>query len=181
MYLLFTLSFNGDAMSKKIEIERKFLIKLPDFKLLDITKNLDITQIYLENGNGGSQRRVRKIMEDNTEKYFYTEKIFISPILREENELKITPQQYEELLKEVRTDCSPIIKKRICFRYKEQIFEMDVYPFSSDLAILEIELTNSSQEIAFPDYIKVIKEVSDDKKYSNAELATAGAFPSDTI
>ncbi len=168
-------------MSKEMEIERKFLIKQPDFKLLYIKKVLDIIQIYLNNGSNGSQRRVRKITENSTEKYFYTEKIFISPILRDENESEITQQIFEKLLKEAKTDCVPVTKRRICFSYLEQLFEMDIYPFSSDLAILEIELDNISQEITFPDYIKVIKEVSDDKRYSNAELSKAGTFPSDAI
>ena len=86
---------------------------------------------------------------------------------------------YEELLKEAKTDCTPVTKRRICFNYINQLFEMDIYPFSSDLAILELELDAPSQEILFPDYIRVIKEVSDDKRYSNAVLATAGEFPSE--
>ncbi|MBR6580270.1 MAG: hypothetical protein IKK66_03135 [Ruminococcus sp.] len=168
-------------MSKQIEIERKFLIEMPVLINLDIKKDMDIIQIYLTNGKQNSQRRVRKITEGNNNKYFYTEKIFVSPTHRIENESVISAQEYDEALKEARNDCALVAKRRICFNYSEQIFEMDIYPFSSDLAILEIELDNISQEITIPDCIKVIKEVSDDKRYSNAELATAGAFPSDTI
>lgn len=166
-------------MSKKMEIERKFLIEMPNIEDLDIRNTLDIVQVYLSNGSNDSQRRVRKITENNTEKYFYTEKIFITPVLRKENESEITFQMYEELLKEAKTDCTPVTKRRICFNYINQLFEMDIYPFSSDLAILELELDAPSQEILFPDYIRVIKEVSDDKRYSNAVLATAGEFPSE--
>ena len=61
----------------------------------------------------------------------------------------------------------------------EQQFELDIYPFSEKLAILELELENPSQEIHFPDYINVIKEVSDDGRYSNAALSKAGTFPAE--
>ena len=54
---------------------------------------------------------------------------------------------------------------------------MSIYPFSEKFAILELELENADQKIEFPKYVKVIKEVSDDKRYSNASLANAGAFP----
>ncbi len=166
-------------MSKQMEIERKFLIEIPKLNLLDIRKDMDIIQVYLTNGKQGSQRRVRKITEGNNEKYFYTEKTFISSTQRIENESEISKQEYHAALKDSKKECTPVAKRRICFNYSEQLFEMDIYPFSSELAILELELDSLSQEIYFPEYIRVIKEVSDDKRYSNAELATAGAFPSD--
>lgn len=167
-------------MSEKIEIERKFLIGIPDIQMLSVKKEMDIIQTYLSSGKNNSQRRVRKIKENNSEKYFYTEKIFISPVVRDEKESEITRQKYDELIKDRRTDCASVIKKRICFDYMKQFFEMDIYPFSSEVAILELELENQSQEIFFPHCINVIKEVSGDNRYSNASLATAGAFPSES-
>ncbi len=166
-------------MSEKMEIERKFLIDIPDTKNLFVKKEMDIIQTYLSSGKNNSQRRVRKITENNSDKYFYTEKIFISPVVRDEKESEISQQKYNELLKDRCIDVAPVTKKRICFDYQKQLFEMDIYPFSSELAILELELENQSQEIFFPDCINVIKEVSDDKRYSNASLATAGTFPSE--
>ena len=42
---------------------------------------------------------------------------------------------------------------------------------------MELELRSPEQKIDFPDNVRVIRDVSSDKKYSNAALATAGAFP----
>jgi CYTH domain-containing protein len=42
---------------------------------------------------------------------------------------------------------------------------------------MELELSSPEQKIDFPDNVNVIKDVSSDAKYSNAALATAGAFP----
>jgi CYTH domain-containing protein len=55
--------------------------------------------------------------------------------------------------------------------YENQYFEIDIYPFWNDKAILEIELSDENTEIKFPKEINVIKEVTDDESYKNASLA----------
>lgn len=167
-------------MNENLEIERKFLVKQPCIRNIDVKRKLDIVQTYLRDGlNNGSklQRRVRKIRENDRLKYFYTEKVFISSVERLENEYKISCSEYNHLLQERKTDCVPIEKQRICFEYRNQLFELDIYPFSEKLAILELELESPEQEIFFPDYIDVIKEVTGDRAYSNAVLGTLGMFP----
>ena len=42
---------------------------------------------------------------------------------------------------------------------------------------MELELGSPEQKIDFPDNVKVLREVSDDLRYSNSALARAGAFP----
>ena len=64
-----------------------------------------------------------------------------------------------------------IRKTRYCLVYKNQYFEIDIYPFWNDKAIVEIELNNENEQIDFPSKLKIIKEVTDDKKYKNSELA----------
>ena len=41
---------------------------------------------------------------------------------------------------------------------------------------MEIELRSETEPITFPDFIKVIKEVTDDEAYKNASLARNGDF-----
>ena len=65
---------------------------------------------------------------------------------------------------------------RYCLTYKNQYFEIDVYPFWNDKAIMEIELRSETEPITFPDFIEVIKEVTDDEAYKNASLARKGDF-----
>ena len=168
-------------MPNGLEIERKFLVGMPDLSLLDVRREVSILQIYLVNGENGSQRRVRRIDEMDDTRYVYTEKEFITPVTRRENEKDITREEFVTLLKQVRKDCVPIEKTRVCFFYKEQMFELDVYPFSQELAILELELQSAEQEIEFPPEITVIKEVTGEEEYSNANLANAGGFPGEKI
>ena len=49
-------------------------------------------------------------------------------------------------------------------------FEMDVYPFCEEYAIVEIELNDLNEEIKLPP-LDFIKDVTDDKRYRNLALA----------
>ena len=165
-------------MPKGLEIERKFLVELPDVSRLDVKRKIGITQTYLSAGENDSQRRVRRISENGEITYTYTEKVFLTPVTREENEFEITEGEYRRLLVQTRKDCTPVEKVRYCFNYHDQLFELDTYPFSKQLAIMELELKSPDQKIDFPADVKVLRDVSADKKYSNAALAAAGKFPS---
>lgn len=98
-------------MAENLEIERKFLVEYPDCDKLNAVRQIEILQTYLENGSGGSQRRVRKITENGTDVYFYTEKEFITAVTRKENEYEISAENYAELLKEKRRIAFPSAKK----------------------------------------------------------------------
>ena len=163
------------------EIERKFLVEFPDVKKLDVRKRIGITQTYLTDGENDSQRRVRRIDEDGIISYTYTEKIFITHVTREENEKTITQDEYDRLLKQAKTEFRPVEKVRYAFNYHDQMFELDTYPFSDKLAIMELEMKTADQVIDFPDNVRVIREVSEDKRYSNSALALAGGFPAERI
>lgn len=164
-------------MSKGLEIERKFLVELPDIHELDVRRTIGITQTYLTRGENDSQRRVRRINENGAVRYTYTEKVFISAVTREENEFEISEKEYRRLLGQTDRKLVPVEKVRYCFDYHGQLFELDTYPFSHSLAIMELELRTPEQVIDFPENVHVLRDVSADKRYSNAALATAGSFP----
>ena len=83
----------------------------------------------------------------------------------------MTKDEYLKLLLDADTSKNQIRKTRYCLVYKNQYFEIDIFPFWQDKAIMEIELNDEKQEINFPKFIKVLKEVTDDEKYFNASLA----------
>ena len=57
--------------------------------------------------------------------------------------------------------------------YENQYFEIDIYPFWNDKAIVEIELSDENTQIAFPPFLKVIKEVTDDNNYKNTVILSS--------
>ncbi len=163
-------------MAKELEIERKFLVEFPDIEKLDVRRKTGIIQTYLNRGEN-CQRRVRQLEENGRVSYTYTEKVFISPTIREETEFEISRRKYEELLNDADSRLVPVNKVRFCFNYKNQLFELDTYPFSEKFAVMELELDSPEQVIDFPDNVRVIKDVTADSRYSNASLSAAGAFP----
>lgn len=164
-------------MAKKYEIERKFLVKMPDVHTLNVKRKLNIIQTYLENNENNVQRRVRCISENGNIRYIYTEKVFITDITRKETEYEINKDEYNLLVRQARKECSPISKTRYCFDYHSQLFELDVYPFSKKLATMELELDSEKQNISFPDNVSILKEITGNPDYSNISLANAGVFP----
>ena len=156
-----------------IEIERKFLIRFPDISFLRSLGGIrikNITQTYLKTTDG-STARVRRIDEAKTTTYVKTVKNKISELSHYEDEREIDAEQYNNELKNADSEKLPIIKTRYAFPFDAHTVEIDVYPFWSDRAILEIEMQSESEDISIPEFIDVIKEVSNDARYKNTNLA----------
>lgn len=157
-----------------IEIERKFLVARPDLHHIPASaQTVDIIQHYLETAGPDIERRIRKRSQDGVSVYYYTIKRPTGrPDTRIERERLIPHQTYELLLEEADTDRRPIEKKRTCFVWRNQYFELDDFsPMGNNACLLEIELTEENQEVVLPDFVTVIREVTGDPAYSNAQLA----------
>lgn len=161
-----------------LEIERKFLIEQTPSLWQNCSEEIGIVQIYLKRDDPGTQRRVRSWKTGGAEKYFYTEKRFISAAVREENEREISREDFLRLKNEADPSLVPIEKTRLIIPFQGQRFEADVYAFEKRLATMELELSSEDQEIRLPPFVKVIREVTGEKAYSNAVLAASG-FPAE--
>lgn len=157
-----------------IEIERKFLIRMPDEECLSSMPGCvkwEIVQTYLKMGPNGETRRVRRIFTDGKEQFIHTQKRRISALSSEENEHEISAEEYAELLKQADPDRIPVDKVRYRIPYMDQLLEIDIYSFWQDRATLEIELESEEQALHLPGWIDVVRDVSDDFAYKNSMLA----------
>ena len=153
------------------EIERKFLIKYPNLKELEkIAEKVEIIQTYLQASNG-QELRIRQRGDGKNFVYTKTRKWKVNDIKRVEFESRISKEEYLSLLMDIDTTRTQIRKSRYYFVYNTQYMEIDIYPFSKDKAILEIELNNENQKFELPKFIEVIKEVTDDDNYKNINLS----------
>ena len=156
------------------EIERKFLIKMPDISYLESLPNCEkvkIVQTYLKS-EPGEEVRIRQRGIDGSYTYSKTRKIDVSQVKRVEIETRLTKEEYINELLNADLTKGQIIKDRYCLCYQNQYFEIDVYPFWNDSAIAEIELTNENDKIILPDFIKPICEVTNDPEYRNSNIAS---------
>lgn len=156
-----------------IETERKFLIKYPAAALLKEASGSEIEQIYLspERDSGFDNDRIRKRVYENGISYTRTRKKRISLASAIEDEKEITPEEYENLSLNIESGSHSVIKTRYVLPYRGFDFEIDVYPFWDDRAVLEVELPSEDTAFEFPAGIEVIKELTGDKRYSNHALA----------
>ncbi|MCB2290526.1 CYTH domain-containing protein [Clostridium sp. CS001] len=143
-----------------MEIERKFLIK----KMPDLTnvQAIDIEQGYL---SFFPEVRTRK----KDEKFYLTVKSD-GDIAREEYEIEISQNTYEELSDKV---AGLVLKKR---RYeiplnKVDVAELDIYENFEDLKVVEVEFIDidSANNFEVPCWFGT--EVTRDKEFRNKTLA----------
>ena len=160
------------VMLSNLEIERKYLIEMPDVSSLEKYKPYasDIEQIYLFDEAG--THRIRKRRMKTFTQYVETMKIRISGSTCNEYEGIIDESTYEEFKKNADKERHPIIKTRYCFVYLNQYFELDVYDFWKDKATLEIELKDENEKVILPPEIKLIRDVTDEFEYKNKSLAS---------
>ena len=157
-----------------LEIEKKFLIKMPDLSWIEKNTNCkiaEISQTYLGFKQDGYGDRVRKMTIDGTSKYFYTSKKSISDMTRIEIEKEISEQEYLAHLKEENAR-KTLFKTRYMIYLNDLKYEIDIYPFWKETAILEIELKSETSPYTIPDFVSVIGDVTGNRDYSNSSLVT---------
>lgn len=166
-------AFYSDEMINKrggkllfLEIERRWLVKIPDN--LDRYEFHCIEQAYLEPVNG-FQGRIRRW----DDRFIYTEKARTgSNMSRIENEREITAGEYAELQKH--TILNPIRKRRYIIPQNGLKFELDVFEnaVESGYGIMEAELSEETAEVQVPDFVEIIREVTEDSYYTNRNFAS---------
>ena len=155
------------------EIERKFLIEMPDIEYLESLPNCEkvkIVQTYL-NSSDDEEIRIRQRGNNGSYTYSKTRKINVDSMKRIEIETRLTQEEYINELLNADPTRGQIIKERYCLCYKNQYFEIDIYPFWDDKAIAEIELISEEQKIDIPAFLNVIDEVTDNNNFKNSEIA----------
>lgn len=158
-----------------LEIERKFLINPISINTIPTAVvAVNIEQTYLHSWNNLT-RRIRRRTQNGYSIYYQTYKRNIKPGVRDERERQISARTYHELFTEEKDpDLDVIVKRRHCFVWKGQYFELDVFIEPQRLAglhILEIELTEENDRVTIPPFINVINDVTSDERFSNHSLA----------
>ena len=156
-----------------LEIERKFLIRMPELSTLrkHSKKAVLMEQIYLKGGAPGSSMRIRKSQDVNGVYYHKNEKQRITDMVRVEYEHEINEREYNILRGFADPELSVISKTRYYVPLGELTAEIDLFPFWEDRGFCEVELPAVDTEFTLPEWLEVIREVTEDKRYTNLALA----------
>ena len=160
-------------MGKQVEIERKYIIKMPDPKMISSESGYTesrILQIYLES-EPGETHRIRRRERSGAFVYTETIKKRIDKISSFEDEREISEEEFIRLSKKMKSGTRPIIKTRYTFDRGGQTFEIDVYPDWERTAIMETELDSREKAVEIPSFLEIVREVSGDFRYSNASMS----------
>jgi CYTH domain-containing protein len=162
------------------EIERKYLIRMPDAAYLaENARPSQIEQTYLLHEDPLVTERVRRRGREGDWRCTHTVKLRVNDLRRVEDEREVGEEEYRALLRRADPGLRTIRKTRWVLPWKGQDFEIDVFPFWEDRALMEIELTEEGQAVELPPAIEIVREVTADRRYSNAALARA--IPEDAL
>ena len=153
-----------------LEIERKYLIRMPDAALLDSLPRSEIEQTYILSPEGAKERVRRRVYADRTE-YTHTAKTRVSVLTRIEREEEIDEGLYRELLLRADPSRRSLRKTRYIYEYSGEPYEIDVFPFWDDRALMELELHDVEDAPPLPQGIEIIREVTSDSRYTNSAIA----------
>lgn len=164
----------------KLEIERKWVVKDLDItSLFEMFDNLDsiqrIEQDYLVQDKDKISPRIRKVVEgiNNKKTYYnYNKKHPVESGVNKETEYEITKSKFDSLREKSDPSKNTVNKTRLTFKYEKQLFELDIFHGNlTGLIILELEMSDIKDKVELPEFLKIVKEVTEDKKYSNFNLA----------
>ena len=155
------------------EVWHKYLIELPDVaKLVERYRaaGIDMMQTYLSQTSPSIVRRIRQQKNGDEYLYFYTEKHYTGDGTWE-TERPISGKEYIQYLMEGDISLHAVHKMKYRFNYEGHRFEIDVYPFSDERAIMRAAMPKDKDEIAIPPEVKILREVTNDPAYRNSQLA----------
>ena len=164
-------SFLGEP--RPLETRRKYLIRYPDVRELERRPNcqsVEILQAYLRSEIPGEMIRIRQRGKNGNYVYFKTRKRLIDG-KRIEMEERLTQSEYLDLLMQADPNYRPIRKQRYCLSENGLYYNIDIYPQWQDQAMMEIELYDGQEQIAMPEGIQVIREVTGEEAYTNPSIA----------
>ena len=157
-----------EPMAKK----HKYLIKMPDLNQLVIRYQavpFDMMQTYLYTTNPNVERRIRQQKNGRDYLYFYTEKHIMPDQTKWDTEKPISQKEYIQYLMEADTSLRSVRKTKYRFTYDKQRFEIDIYPFSRDKAIMFRYAEND--DVHLPPEVDILREVTGDPEFKNKQLA----------
>lgn len=148
--------------------EAKYVVELPINidNIKDYTK-IRITQTYLKT-NGNYEMRLRKRSLEGENSYYVTIKKIYDDKEKIITEEKIDERTYN-ILKNQREIVNELDKTRVCFSFNDNMYKLDM--FDNGMNILEASAISK-----VPEFIKVIKDVTNDKNYKNINIESGKSY-----
>lgn len=158
------------GLPQPITEERKYIVEVVGEVPSAIDS--DILQTYLVSDPDSEVRLRRRSWANGKQVNVHTIKKTINGKEQVETERQVSNALYESLLSQADPYRRPIRKKRCSFIWKGQYFELDSYLDQLEgTVILETKGIDSTEDVNFPPFIKVVKDITGNRNYYNYNLA----------
>ena len=151
-----------------VDLEKRYLISCPDMEWIKAQpgcQKIDIIDTFLYTESG--ERVIRQ--RGDGRNYICYETAVRPDGIRLES--RMSEDEYLRLM-EMADKSVPVLRRtRYCFVYEQHYFEIDIFPFEKEFAILQIRQQTAEKTVSFPPEIEVTREITDDANYSNKNIA----------
>lgn len=137
---------------------------------------------YLPCGSNGPQARIRRRGRHGKWMYTHTVRREVDGKMVE-TRTNVTRQIYDQLLSQVDRESNVTIEKtRRCFKWQNQIWQLDIYRSPHpNLMLLETYTALDTAQLAMPDFLTVTEDVTADSRYSMFNLSKTASAVSDCV
>ncbi len=152
--------------------KKRFLIRKPDMEWLEnksFSHRVEIVETFITSPKDEECIIHQRGDGEHFVCYETIRKVVNGKLL--ELEKRLTEDQYLDLLEEADPDTMPIHKTRYYLYYKQQYFELDLYPDMEDEALIETEVSDQEDPVELPPELTVIRDVSGTPEYRRKNLA----------
>ncbi|KAJ2952574.1 hypothetical protein O0L34_g6897 [Tuta absoluta] len=170
----------GDRLNVNSK-KRKFLVKapIPADSEFPSFQDFDVVHNYLQSDVRKAQARLRKRGQKGHWSYIHTIRKIHPTGQTVEVRTQLTHRDYLNLLPQRDDAHFTIFKKRRCFIYNNQYYQLDIYrqpthPRCRGLILLETYSAYENQEqlvASLPSFLTIVKEVTGDPAYSMYNLS----------
>jgi CYTH domain-containing protein len=180
----------------KSTYEKKYLIEMIDLDMLKhkySTEIIYVERTYLRQTSEGIERVIKHTSDIDTgtssptspttatgesksntksDRYYYIENCSDIDIYKDDIEKQISLKDYNRLKQEKKEGTHSLKRKRVKFIYNGTYFEIDIYPFWDNKAILKLERSSENNDnITLPKEIKVLEDITNNTEYKQKNLA----------
>lgn len=163
-----------------MEERRRYLVEVPEDAVASMRfRKVEIMQTYLPS-DGDKEVYVRQRGIDG--EFSFTKTVYYDtrdPASSIELESRIEGDEYAKSLIAADSRMAQIRKNRYCYVDQDRHYlKIDFYYGTPGYALLEAEVRNKNDKVNLPDWAKVVREVTNDPRFSNYEISrTGGKLP----
>ncbi len=152
---------------------RKYIVESVDFRSFPEHEKIEIEEHYLQKRTSNEEIMLKRRGQRDAQLYFVVRRSLAEDgTLLRETERMISEEEYLRLFRMRDKRTVPVRKIRYCFFWENQYLKLDLYlkPLPN-LKVLSLDLTEESECVKIPDFLKIEEEITFNAMYRERNIA----------